>query len=64
MSKVILDNLEIHSDDLGDVVGDFHGTPIRQYDSRATEAREQADARKRMAFARNYVPEVSEGDAA
>lgn len=64
MSKVILDNLEIHSDDLGDVVGFFHGTPIREYNAQTTEAREQADVRKRMADARNYVPEITEGDAA
>lgn len=37
----------IHSDDIGEVVGDFHGTPIRSLNSFASELREQDDSQIR-----------------
>jgi hypothetical protein len=38
-----LDSLTMHSDDLGSVVGEFYGTPIRQYYPEMVERREEED---------------------
>jgi hypothetical protein len=34
-----LDLLTLHNDDMGSVVGDFHGTPIKAYYPETAEAR-------------------------
>ena len=41
------DSLVMHTEDMGEVVGDFHGTPIRSLDSLASVLREQDDAQIR-----------------
>ena len=48
MSDIKLDQQQIHSEDIGEVVGDFHGTPIVQVDFKAAEDRE-ARAQDRIA---------------
>ena len=48
MSQIKLDIGTIHSDDIGEVVGSFHGTPIVQVDFKAAEDRE-ARAQDRIA---------------
>lgn len=47
-----VDFLVIHSNDLNDTVGSFHGTPIIAWDVRDTERRENQDAAKRLNFAK------------
>ena len=48
MSDIKLDQQQIHSEDIGEVVGDFHGTPIVQVDFEAAAERE-ARAQDRIA---------------
>jgi hypothetical protein len=57
-SKVELDIQVIHCEDIGDVVGYFYGTPIRTWNASASQARENADVRRRIAYAKeaNSVP--------
>lgn len=43
-SRVQLDPLIVHSEDLGDIVGDFHGTPIRLWYPEETELRQRVDS--------------------
>lgn len=52
MSKIVLDTLQIHSDDLGEVVGDFHGTPIIGWNPQTTAEREDRDMRDRLRIAK------------
>jgi hypothetical protein len=54
VSDIKLDRQEIHSDDIGEVVGDFHGTPIYVVDFEAIEQRVVLDIRRRMAASRLY----------
>jgi hypothetical protein len=38
---VKLENLTMHSNDIGSVVGEFYGTPIREFYPEAVERREE-----------------------
>jgi len=42
-STVELDIQTIHVDDMGEIVGEFYGTPIRQWNASASRKREDAD---------------------
>jgi hypothetical protein len=55
MSTIKLDQLYMHSDDIGEVVGDFHSTPIFHVDFSAVYERETLDARRRYAAAKAYA---------
>lgn len=46
MNRVTLDPLVIHSQDLGDVVGDFYGTSIRSWYPEATETHDRENTRR------------------
>jgi hypothetical protein len=62
--RVRVDVEEIHDADLGDVIGTFHDimdTPIRSWDKRLTKARQQFEAKDRiatLAHTPRYSPEV------
>ena len=43
-----VDTLVMHSNDIGQVVGDFYGTAIRAYNPLAVEVRELVDAQIRI----------------
>lgn len=47
-SKVEIDLLAVHSDDLGEAVGEFYGTPIRQWNASESRKREDADLIQRL----------------
>ena len=42
-----IDNTVMHSDDMGTMMGDFHGTPIREVNFLDVELRELGDAQLR-----------------
>lgn len=44
------DNLYAHADDIGGVVGDFHGTPIRSMNILATDMRDLDDTQQRVRY--------------
>lgn len=53
--KPIVDHMYVHNDDIGgaerhvtNVIGDFHGNPIIQWNPRATEERETREAIRRI----------------
>ncbi len=61
------DTQVIHSDDIGEIVGDFHGTPIRSLNPFASEVREQDEAqmRARTGLGTKSVPaEILTGEIA
>lgn len=39
----------VHNDDLGEIVGNFHGIPVRNWDAKATKTRDEADTIQRIA---------------
>lgn len=43
-------NGSVHNDDLGEVIGFFHGIPVRSWDAKATDARDLADTRRIIAI--------------
>lgn len=69
-STVELDIQTVHSEDMGEVVGEFYGTPIRQWNASESRKREDADLiqrldRNRASEARilaEDIPAVDEGD--
>jgi hypothetical protein len=52
MNRPTLDLLLIHSNDLGEPLGDFHGTTIYAWDPQVSEVREQRLRTQRIAYAR------------
>lgn len=52
MSSIKIDQQYAHSDDIGEVVGYFHDTPIHLWDPNTTAVREARDLTKRLAVAR------------
>jgi hypothetical protein len=61
------DTQVIHSDDIGEIVGDFYGIPINSMRSLAAELREQDDAqiRARASLGTDPVPaEIMAGEIA
>jgi hypothetical protein len=36
----------VHNDDLGNIIGDFHGIPVRGWDAKASAAREVTETRR------------------
>lgn len=52
-STVELDILEVHMDDLGDIVGEFYSTPIRIWHASDSRRREDADLILRLEYARH-----------
>ena len=51
-SKIQLDIQSVHADDIGEIVGEFHGTPIREWYPTEAALREYADAAWRIAVGR------------
>jgi hypothetical protein len=47
-STVELDIQTVHSEDMGEVVGEFYGTPIRQWNASESRKREDADLIQRL----------------
>lgn len=39
-----IDQLTMHSDDIGEVVGSFYGSPVREFDRDVVEQREKEDS--------------------
>ena len=35
----------VHSDDIGEIIGNFHGIPVRVWDAKASAAREARETR-------------------
>jgi hypothetical protein len=35
----------VHSDEIGEIIGNFHGIPVRAWDKKASEVRELAETR-------------------
>ena len=54
-SKIQLDIQVIHADDIGDMVGEFYGTPIRTWYASASQTRENSDLSKRIAYAKEVA---------
>lgn len=69
-STVELDIQTIHSEDMGEIVGEFYGTPIRQWNALESRKREDADLIQRLESNRasearilaEGVPADTEGD--
>jgi hypothetical protein len=44
----MLSNECVHNDDLGRIIGYFHGIPVREWDAKATRVREITDVKRRI----------------
>ena len=51
-SKVQLDIQSVHADDIGEVIGIFHGSPIREWYPTSAAVREINETERRLAIAR------------
>lgn len=49
-SKVELDLQTVHLDDIGEIVGEFYGTPVRLWNASASRTREDADMIRRLDY--------------
>ena len=56
----MLINESVHNDDLGDVIGFFHGIPVRGWDAKATRVREETEVRVRIYARKQYEMQHAE----
>lgn len=43
-------NESVHNDDLGEIVGSFHGIPVRKWYAKSTAVREVVEVRRRISI--------------
>ena len=45
-------NESVHNDDLGEIIGNFHGIPVRSWNKKATRTRELVETKRLIAINR------------